>query len=124
MGRHDSALAVDQSHFRVLDLARATFAAQLPHRLGDRKERPGMARMTMRKQATVRIDRKFTAEFDASALDEAAALALGTEAQILELDYHDRSEAIVKLGDVDIMRPDYRHFVGALACFFRGRRGQ
>src|SRR5216683_4683909 len=70
MGRHDSALAVDQSHFRVLDLTRATFAAQLPHRLGDGKERPGMARMTMRKQSAVRIDRKVAAEFDASAFDE------------------------------------------------------
>src|SRR6266852_7370154 len=80
MGRHDSALAVDQGHFRVLDLAWAAFAAQLPHRLGDRKERPGMARMTMREQAAVRINRKFAAEFDASAFDEAAALALRTEA--------------------------------------------
>src|SRR5229473_3086447 len=124
MGRHDSALAVDQSHLRVLDLARAAFAAQLTHRLGDRKERTGMAWMTMREQATVCIDRKFTAEFDASAFDEAAALSLGTEAEILELDYHDRGEAIVKLGDVDIVRPNSRHRVGAFARFFGGRRRQ
>src|SRR6266851_1435984 len=81
MGRHDSALAVDQSHFRILDLTRSAFA-------------------------------------------EAAALALGTEAEVLELDYHDRGEAIVKLGDVDIARPNSRHRVGAFACFFGGRRGQ
>src|SRR5713101_6729602 len=83
-----------------------------------------MAWMTMREQAAVRIDRKFTAEFDASAFDEAAALSLGTEAEILELDYHDRGEAIVKLGYVDIARPNSRHRVGAFACFFGGRRGQ
>src|SRR6266851_811030 len=83
-----------------------------------------MAWMTMREQATVCIDRKFTAEFDASAFDEAAALSLGTEAKVLELDYHDRREAIIKLGDVDIARPNSRHRVGAFACFFGGRRGQ
>src|SRR5260370_34060100 len=124
MGRHDSALAVDQSLFRIRDLTRAAFASQLTHRLGDRKERPGMARMTMRKQSAVRIDRKVAAEFDASAFDEAAALALGTEAEILEFDYHDRSEAIVKLGDVDIVRPNSRHRVGAFARFFGRRRCQ
>jgi hypothetical protein len=61
--------------------------------------------MAMRKQTAVRVDRKFPAEFDAPAFDEAAALALGTEAEVLEFDNYDGSEAVVEFGDVDVFGP-------------------
>ena len=68
----------------------------------------------MREQAAVRIDRQFAAELDASAFDEAAAFALGAKAEVFELDDHDRREAVVKLGDVDVFGRQSRHRVGAL----------
>ncbi len=86
----------------VFDLARAAFAAQLAYRLGDREHRTGMARMAMREQTAVGVDREFAAEFDAAALDEAPAFALGAEAEVLEFNNNDRGEAVVKFGDVDI----------------------
>ena len=38
--------------------------------------------------------------------DERAALALGAEAVVLELQQHGDREAVVELGDVDVRRPE------------------
>src|SRR5216683_7617092 len=112
-----------QRDLGALHLARTTLAAQLPDRLGNREHRAGMPGMTMRQQAAVGIDRKFTTEFDASARQEAAALALWTKAEILKFDDHDRREAIVQLGNVYVFWSETCHCVSALACFF-GSRGR
>src|ERR1700675_324404 len=98
MRRHDSALPMHQRNLRVLDLPRTAFAAQLLHRLGDRIQRPGLTGMAMRQQAAVRIDREFAAQLDATAFNEASALALRTKAKVFELDDDYRREAIVEFG--------------------------
>src|ERR1700719_62437 len=77
--------------------------------------------MAMRQQAAVRIDRQLTAKLDTPALDEAPALALGAKPEVFQLDNHDWREAIVKLRDVDIPRPEPRHCIRARACLLRGR---
>src|SRR3984957_11411005 len=113
---------MDERDLGIGDLPRTAFAAQLAYRLSNRKHRTGMTGMAMREQAAVRIDRQFAAKLDASVFDEAAAFALGAEAEVFELDDDDRREAIVKLGDVDIFRRQSRHRKGARARLF-GRRG-
>ena len=80
-----------------------------------------MTGMAMREQAAVRIDRQFAAKLNASALDEAPALALGAKAEVFELDDDDRSKAIVKLGHVDVFGSESRHREGARAGLLRGR---
>ena len=121
MRRHDTALAVHECELGAIDLTYSAFATQLLDCFRDVKHRAWMARMAMREQAAVRVHGQLAAELDTSAFDEAAAFTLGTKTQILELDNHDRREAIVKLGDVDIARCDSRHRLGALAGFL-GRR--
>src|ERR1700757_3817788 len=93
-----------QRDLRVLNLAWTAFAAQLLHGFGEMKHRARMTRMAMGKQTAVRVDRKFPAEFDAPALDEAAALTLGAEAEVLEFDNYDGSETIAEFGDVEVFR--------------------
>ena len=50
---------------------------------------------------------------DAAVHDERPALAFLAEAQKLELVDHREGEAVVDLGDVDVLGPDARHVVGA-----------
>ena len=58
--------------------------------------------MHRREQAAVRGHRQLAAEADAPALDEAPALALRAEAEVLQLRDHGDGEAVVELGDVDV----------------------
>ena len=86
MGGHNPALAVNQGDFRAFDLTRTALAAQLVHRLGDREQRAWMPGVAMGHEAAVGVDRQLPTEFDATAFHKPASLALGTEAQVLQLD--------------------------------------
>src|SRR5215469_4258566 len=79
-----------------------------------------MTRMTMRKQATVSVDRQFTTEFDPPTLDETATLALGTKAEVFQFDYHHRREAIVQFRNVYVLRAETSHCVSAFTGLFGG----
>ena len=79
---------------------------QLPHQLDDVVH---ARHVRLGQQAAVRVDRQLAAEPDGAALDEGAALALLAEAEILQLAHHDVGEAIVDLGDVDVVRRDAGH---------------
>ena len=59
------------------------------------------------------VDRQRAAETDAAVHDERPALALLAEAQDFELADHREGEAVVDLGDVDVLGADARHVVGA-----------
>ena len=74
MRRENPALRVNQRNLCVLYLARPAFTAQLPDGLRDRKDRPRMARMAMREQPAVRVDRQLATELDTAALDEGPSL--------------------------------------------------
>src|SRR5271155_2024539 len=102
MRRENTALGMNQCDFRVGNLARAALTAQLPHRLGHRKDRSRVPRMTMRQQPPMGVDRQLAAQLDAPAFDEAPALSLRAESKILKLDNHDRRETVVEFGNVDI----------------------
>src|SRR5256885_2890876 len=52
------------------------------------------------------IDRKAAIDVDGAARDERAALALGAEAEVFDLDQHGDREAVVELGDVDVVRSE------------------
>src|SRR5208283_3697872 len=108
----------------VLHLARPAFAAQLPHRLRDRKDRSRMAGMAMREQPAVRVDWQLATELDKAAFDEGPALTLLAKAEVLELDNHDRREAVVNLRHVDILRSHPGHRIGAFTSVFRRRRDE
>src|SRR5579875_258627 len=123
MSRHKAALAVNQRHLCVGNLPRPALAAQLPDRLGNREHRAGMARMAVRQQAAVRVDRQLAAQLDPSVFNEAPAIAFRAKTQIFKFDNHHWREAVVQFGDVDIFRAETRHRVRALARFFR-RRGR
>ena len=115
--RHDGdgavaevAIAGHQPDLRIRHLGPPGLAAQLPHQLDD-VVHPRHVRL--RQQPAMRVHRQPAAEAERAALDEGAALALGAEAEILELAEHDIGEAVVDLGDVDIGRRDARHGEGA-----------
>ena len=59
------------------------------------------------------VHRQFAAEADTPALDERPALALRAEAQVFDLRDHHASEAVVNLGDVDILVLHAGHIKGA-----------
>ena len=71
-----------QRNLAVFHLSRAAFAAQLAYRL-DQEEQPVHARVTIRKPATVGIDREAALGGDTTAADERAAFPLLAEAEIL-----------------------------------------
>ena len=124
MGGHNPALAVNQGDFRAFDLTRTALAAQLVHRLGDREQRAWMPGVAMGHEAAVGVDRQLPTEFDATAFHKPASLALGTEAQVLQLDDHHRSETVVQLGHVDVPGAEAGHRIGSFPGFPRGRGGQ
>src|SRR6185503_17509473 len=104
----DPAVPVRERELRARDLAFACLPAQLAHRLDHVEHASGEARMYRREQPAVRRHRERAARADPAAFDEAAAFALGAKAEVLELDDHGDGEAIVELGDVDLLRPDAR----------------
>ena len=71
----------------------------------------------------MRRHRQRAAEADRAALDEAPALALRAEAEVLELDDHGDGEAVVELGDVDVGGRDARHRERVAARLHRAGRG-
>ena len=68
----------------VGDLALAALAPQLAHRL-DEQEHPVHAGVRVREPAAVRVHRQRAARAELAVLDERAALALGAEAEVLEV---------------------------------------
>ncbi len=89
------------------DLARAAFAAQLPHRL-DQQEQAVHAGVAIGQAAAVGVDRQAAAGRDAAALDEAPAFALRAEAEIFEEQDRVDRERVVELDDVDVRRAPAR----------------
>ena len=83
-------------------LPRSGFAAKLLHRLDHVVEAMDVA---FGQEAAMGIERQRAVARDASALHEGAALAFLAEAQAFELHEDAVGEAVVDLGDVDVLRP-------------------
>ena len=74
--------------------------------------------MALAEQPAMGVDRQLAAQPDAAVHHERPALALLAEAQDLELAHHGEGEAVVDLGDVDVLRPDAGHREAALGAAF------
>src|SRR6516165_9237982 len=83
-------------------LARTRFTAKLLHDLNHVIEPMSVA---FRQEAAVGIERQRAVAGDASALHKGAALAFFAELQTFKLHDDAVREAVVDLGDVDILRP-------------------
>ena len=82
-------------------------AAQLPHRLDHLGHAAAIRRMVVAQAAAVGVERQLADAGDQVAVgDEAAALALLAEAEILELHQHGDREAVVDRGVLDVGRLD------------------
>src|ERR1051326_7302263 len=99
----DAAIAMRDRGLDILDLTRAAFAAQLPHRLDQQKEAVH-AGVAIRKAAAIRIDREFAAGRDAAARHKRSALALRAEAEIFEEQDRVEREGVIELDDIDVLR--------------------
>src|ERR1043166_7972746 len=96
----DAAIAMRDRGLGVLHLARAAFAAQLPHGL-DQQEQAVHAGMAIREAAAIRVDREFAAGRDAAARDKRAALPLCAEAEVFEEQHRVDRKGVVELDDID-----------------------
>ena len=84
-------------------------AAQLAHRLDHLGHAAAVGRMVVAQAAAVGVERQPADAGDEVAVgNEAAALALGAEAQVLELHQHGDGEAVVERGVLDVGRRDAR----------------
>ena len=104
---------------------RAGLAAQLAHRLDDVVH---AEHVRLREQPAVGVDGQAPPSSMRAVRDERAALAARAEAGLLELLQHLEREAVVDLGEVDVVGPDagHRERLGARrgeADRRRGRRG-
>src|SRR5437763_14145752 len=119
----DATIAVRNGRLGILHLARAAFAAQLPHRLDQQKEavHPGV---TVREAATIRVDRQPAAGRDTPARYERSALALRAEAEIFEKQYRVDRERVVELDDIDVLRGEPGHCIGLFSAGERAGDGQ
>src|SRR3954451_5607353 len=98
-----AAHAVDEGDLGVLDLARAAVPPELADRL-DQQEDPEHAGVGVGEPAATGVEREVAADGGALAGDEPAALTLGAEAEVLELDEGGVGEGVVELRDVDVGR--------------------
>ena len=82
-------------------------AAQLPHRFDDLGHAAAVGRMVVAQAAAVGVERQPADAGDQVAVgDEAAALALPAESQVLELHQDGDREAVVDRGILDVRRRD------------------
>src|SRR5690348_8456685 len=98
-----AAIAMAQHDVRAIDLTLSAFATDLCSGF-DQGEDAVHAGMAEREAAAIGVDRQHAAGGDASALDKAAAFALGTEAEILKEEDRVDRERIVELRLIDIGR--------------------
>src|SRR5207237_6723472 len=96
--RHERDLAVGH-------LTRPALPAHLPNALGEKAEAVEAAAGEL---AAPRVQRKLTAEPQASALDERTRFPALAEAERLEPCEREPAEAVVELDGVDVRRPDVR----------------
>src|SRR5687767_2835352 len=82
LARQHTAVAMREGDVAAAHVACSALAPDLANRLdeGEYPVHPGMA---IRESTTVRVDRQLAARRDAPTLDEASALALGAETQVL-----------------------------------------
>src|SRR5437660_113826 len=92
----------------VLYLTLPAFAAQLPHRL-DQQKQAVHAGMAIGKAAAIRVDRQAATGRDTPARYERSALALRAEAEIFEEQHRVDRERVIKLDDIDVLRPEPGH---------------
>src|SRR5262249_9479871 len=97
----DRRAGADERHIDILDLTRAGATGGLEGALDDVPQAVNAARA---QAATKRVQRQLAAEADPTVLDEVERLALLAEAVGLEAVDHRRREAVVNLGDIDILR--------------------
>jgi hypothetical protein len=102
---------VGEADLGVLHLALAGFAAQLGDALVDHPHAAGADRVAERFETAARVDRDVTAEGGAPFVNELAALALGAEAEVFDVGELGPGEAVVHLGEVDVLRRDAGHRV-------------
>ena len=99
-----AARALGQRQRAVLHLhGRMGLAAQLAHGLDDLGDAAAVGRVVVAQAATVGVEGQPAHAADQVAVgDEAPALALGAEAQVLELQQHGDGEAVVDAGVLDV----------------------
>src|SRR5512144_2631946 len=110
MAQHDdagdgagAADVVGEADLGLFHLALATLAAQLGDAFVDHAYAAGADRVTERFETATRIDRDVTAEGGAALVHQLAALALGAEAEVFDVGELGPGEAVVDLGEVDVL---------------------
>src|ERR1700704_2997074 len=97
---HDRGAGADERHVGVLDLARAGAARCLERPFDDVPEAVDAAGA---EAAAKGVERQFAVQFDAAVLDEIERLALLAEPVGFETVDHRGGEAVVDLGDIDVL---------------------
>src|SRR4029077_18885987 len=97
----DWGAGADEGDVGVLDLARAGAAGGLQRPFDDVPEAVDAPRS---EAAAEGVEREFAVEFDAAVLDEIEGLALLAEPVGFQAVDHRGGEAVVDLGDVDVLR--------------------
>src|SRR5262245_2960497 len=89
---------VSEADPRILDLSLTGLSAELHGELGDHAHAGGADRMAERLETARRVDRLVTTEGRAAVLDETAAFAPCTEAEVLVVENLGDGEAVVHFG--------------------------
>ena len=111
-----AAVAAHEDEVVLVDLATAALPARLDHAFGHRRHAPHVVRGQLT-AAGVRGQRASATE--RARRRERAAFTLRAEAVVLERDDHGEREAVVDLGDVDVVGTDPRHRERSLARLHR-----
>src|SRR5204863_4571432 len=104
-------VVVGETDARARDLARARLAAQLPEGLAGLGHAGGAERVAAPDEAPARVDHDLAPVVGQPLLDEAPALALRAEAELLVGDDLGDGEAVVDLGEIDVVGAHARHAV-------------
>src|SRR5690606_36391642 len=121
--RKRSTLAIYQRKFCTLNLARATFPAQLPDRFNENKD-PVHARMNTRKPATVGVDGQASAWCDGAVRYKVSAFAFVAESQVFQEEQGINGECVVKFHDINVRRRHFSHFEGNSSRLLRRSDGE
>ena len=102
-------VVVGEGEPRLGHLARAGLAAKLPEGLGGLGDPRGAEGVAAADQPAARVDHDLPAVVGQALLDEAAALALRAEAELLVRDDLRDGEAVVHLGEIHVVGSDAGH---------------
>src|SRR5438093_11589066 len=119
-----TAHVVREAELRVLHLAAAGLAAELRHALVDHAYAARPDRVAERLEPSTRVHRDVTLERRAALLDQLPALALLAEAQVLDVRDLGPREAVVHLGEVDVLGRDPGRLVRLARGGLRGAEAE